>query len=229
MKTPATTKVMTSAVNSADSTELVLTSYAGECVLSQSFNAASMRVCHPAPVALNAANTSGLYRTVTAILVGAFCGPRELIPSVFCNSSGSTLVAGLNAHISAALSSRTSPSASISGARGFIVSYLSGVGLAKADDTNAIGHWGKAQHMKSGIQKAQRHIAHFGICLAGILPNQCRTEIELCYPVKAQGAFTDIALVLDWVKFDAHTLIVVTGLLQAFTAGAGRPPTAKFW
>ena len=198
-KTPAATKVTTSAHNSADSTELVLTTsaeprvdsrllakqlggdhanvfelvtnyrtdfeqlgvvrfqtekplataYAGECVLSQSFSAASMRVCQPAPVALKAATTSGDNRMVVDTLVGAFCGPRGLIPSVFCNCSGSTSVAGLNLRISAALSSRTSPSASISGARGFIVSNLSGVGLAKADDTNAASHGGKAQHRRA--------------------------------------------------------------------------------
>ena len=198
------------------------TSYAGECVLSQSFSAASMRVCQPAPVALKVSTTSGDSRMVVDTLVAAFCGPRELTPSVFCNSNGSTSVAGLNLRISAALSSRTSPSASISGARGFIVSYLSGVGLAKADDTNATSHGGKAQHMKPGIQKAQRHVAHFGVCLAGVLPDQRRTEIELCCPIKAQCAFTDVALVLCWVKFDVHTLIVVTGLLSVLLADGAR-------
>ncbi len=51
--------------------------YAGECVLSQSFSAASMRVCQPAPVALKAATTSGDNRMVVDTLVGAFCGPRS--------------------------------------------------------------------------------------------------------------------------------------------------------
>ena len=43
---------------------------AGVCVLSQSRSAASMRVCQPAPVARNAANTSWLYRTATCSLTG---------------------------------------------------------------------------------------------------------------------------------------------------------------
>ena len=51
--------------------------YAGECVLSQSLSAASMRVCQPAPVALKAATTSGESRMVVGTLVGAFCGPRS--------------------------------------------------------------------------------------------------------------------------------------------------------
>lgn len=196
------------------------TPYAGECVFSQSFSAVSMRVCQPAPVALKAAMTSGDSRMVVDTLVGVFCGPRELMPSVFCNSSGNTSAAGLNLRISAVVSSRTSPSASISGARGFIVSYLSGVGLAKADDTDATSHWGKAQHVQSGVQKTQRHIANFGVSLAGVLPDQCRAKVELCHTVKAQGAFTDVALVLGRVIFDVHPLIVVTGL-------AACPPLAR--
>ena len=80
--------------------------------------------------------------------------------------------------------------------------------------------------MKPGIQKAQPHVAHFGVCLAGVLPDQRRTEIELCYPVKAQGAFTDIALVLGWVKFDVHALIVVTGLALVSTI---QNAALRFW
>ena len=138
MKTPRSTKAERGAAEQGkreftgnSPLALASTAYAGECVLSQSFSAASMRVCQPAPVALKAASTSGLYRTVTATFVGAFCGPREPMPSVFCNSSGSTSVAGLNLRISAALSSRTSPSASISGARGFMpLIVVTGLALA---------------------------------------------------------------------------------------------------
>ena len=43
-----------------------------ECVRSQSFSALSIRVCQPAPVALNAAMTSGDKRMVVGCLVGAF-------------------------------------------------------------------------------------------------------------------------------------------------------------
>ena len=49
---------------------------AGECVRSQSFNAASIRVCQPSPVARKACTTSGDKRMVVDTLGGAFCGPR---------------------------------------------------------------------------------------------------------------------------------------------------------
>ena len=66
-------------------------------------------------------------------------GPRGLIPIVLSNSGGNTWSAGLKRRRSAAVSSRTSPFVSISGARLAIVFDLSRVGLAKADDANAIG------------------------------------------------------------------------------------------
>ncbi len=51
-------------------------SYTGEWVRSQSRKASFIRVCQPAPVALKAAKTSGLYRTATCSLSGPRLGPR---------------------------------------------------------------------------------------------------------------------------------------------------------
>jgi hypothetical protein len=50
---------------------------AGEWVLSQSFKAASMRVCQPLPVALKASSTAGVYRRDTSRLAGARPLPRR--------------------------------------------------------------------------------------------------------------------------------------------------------
>lgn len=47
-------------INTPSPTVLPFHSATGECVLSQSRNALSMRVCQPRPVARNAASTSGL-------------------------------------------------------------------------------------------------------------------------------------------------------------------------
>lgn len=50
--------------------------YAARCRFTYARNASFMRVCQPSPVARKYSTTSGLYRTVTATLVGCFCGPR---------------------------------------------------------------------------------------------------------------------------------------------------------
>ena len=50
--------------------------YAAPCRFTYARNASFMRVCQPSPVARKYSTTSGLYRTVTATLVGCFCGPR---------------------------------------------------------------------------------------------------------------------------------------------------------
>lgn len=84
-----------------------------------------------------------------ACLVGAFCGPRGLIPITLSNSGGNTSAAGLKRRKSAAVSSRTSPLASIKGVRLVKVFYLSGICLAKADDKNATSCWSKSQHMQA--------------------------------------------------------------------------------
>jgi len=50
--------------------------YTVRCRFTYARNASFMRVCQPSPVARKNSTTSGLYRTVTATLVGRFCGPR---------------------------------------------------------------------------------------------------------------------------------------------------------
>lgn len=77
--------------------------YTGEWVRSQSRKASFIRVCHPAPVARNAASTSGLYRTATCSLSGPRFGPRvrarpTTTPSCLrtAPSQSETLVLGLS-------------------------------------------------------------------------------------------------------------------------------------
>ena len=61
---------------------------------------------------------------VVACLVGAFCGPRGLIPIAVSNSCGSTSAAGLKRRRSAAVSARTSAFASVSGVRLVMVAVV---------------------------------------------------------------------------------------------------------
>ena len=79
-----------------------------------------------------------------ACLVGAFCGPRDLMPITLSNSGGNTAVAGLNRRESAAVSSRTSPSLSVSGARLVLQLYLSAYSLAEADSASTYKKFGYA-------------------------------------------------------------------------------------
>lgn len=60
----------------AQGSSLASCHHPGECVFSQSFNAASMRVCQPAPVALKASITSGDRRIVVTCLRGMPVGGR---------------------------------------------------------------------------------------------------------------------------------------------------------
>lgn len=79
--------------------------YAGECDLTHSRKASSMRVCQPAPEARKYASTSGLYRTVTGSLVGRLLRPRRRAAS-FSRSSGNewlTIASFQNASTVAAL------------------------------------------------------------------------------------------------------------------------------
>src|SRR6218665_888515 len=150
---------------------------------------------------------------VVARFVGAFCGPRARMPRVFCSAGGKTRWAGLKRRRSAAVSSRTSPSSSISGACLVMALYLPTVGFAKADDTNAASHWGKEQHMQALVQKTHRYEACFRVVLARVLPNDCGVKVEFCRPLETQLPVTDVGLVLGCVEFNVHGLYCNDDLL----------------
>lgn len=150
-----------------------------EFVLSQSFSAASTRVCQPSPVARKACNTSFERRMVVDTFVGDFCGPRARMPKDFCSASGSTSPAGLKVRISAAVNSRTSPSLSMRGMRLFIVFDFPWVGLAKTDDPNANFNRREAQNMQPGIQETHRYVSQFGVGLTRITFDDGTVKIEI--------------------------------------------------
>jgi hypothetical protein len=49
---------------------------------------------------------------------------------------------------------------------------LSGVGLAKTDDTDATSDWGEAQYMQALVQESDRDKSGFGVDFSGVLVNQ---------------------------------------------------------
>ena len=106
--------------------------YAGECVRSQSLNAASMRVCQPSPEARKACNTSGDKRMVVDTLGGAFCGPRSLD----CKVAG-RLEKGLAALMSCAVHSGLSLSISSGFGFLFIHQYLIEIAACSNDSPRA--------------------------------------------------------------------------------------------
>ncbi len=112
---------------------------AGLCDFSQSFNAASMRVCQPGPESLNRSTTSGDSRIVTRCLVGARCGPRSLR----CNETGRP-ENGTARLKSPPVHSGLSSSINSGFGRLFIAQYLTSVCLAKTDDSHP--NWCLREH-----------------------------------------------------------------------------------
>lgn len=121
------------------------------------------------------------------------------MPIAFSKSGVSIWLASLKRRRSAAVSSRTSPFVSISGARLAIVFYLSRVGLAKADDANAASSWGEAQHVQATDQKSHCYETRLRVCFSGVLVDECRFEVKIRCQLKAQAAFKGIAFILGCV------------------------------
>src|SRR5260364_235619 len=105
----------------------------GECVLSQSANAASIRVCQPLPVSRKELTTEGERRSDNAILVGRFCGPRT--PNFLSQEGGNTSYAGRARAKSSSVHSGFSSSI-ISGLGFFIAFDLSRIGFTKTNHSN---------------------------------------------------------------------------------------------
>ena len=103
--------------------------YTGEWVRSQSFNAASIRVCQPSPPARKACTTSGDKRMVVDTLGGAFCGPRP--PSLTCKVAGK-LENGMAVLMSCAVHSGLS--LSISSGLGFLFIHQKSKFAARSND-----------------------------------------------------------------------------------------------
>lgn len=124
---------------------------------------AAMRVCQPGPLAFQRANVSGsILRLMGTFAFGDFGRPRglsmraaALLPTIL----SSTSAAERKCLKSSAVSSRTSPSASVNGLRFAMSLCFSRVGFAKADDPDPAAGGCKTQHVQAVIQIAHRHEA----------------------------------------------------------------------
>jgi hypothetical protein len=89
----------------------------------------------------------------------------------------------------------------------FVVSCLTGIGLAKADvDPHATSHRGQAQHVQPLTQEAHSHKTVFSAGLARVLFGGCRAKVKLRRHLETQPPLEDVGLALGGVKFDAHVL-----------------------
>jgi hypothetical protein len=141
-------------------------------------------------------------------LTGDFCGPRAR--SLVCSDAGNTAEAGRICLISAMESSRTSPCGSINGLDFGITTYLTRVGLAKADDADAISCLGEAQNVQAPMKEAKGNIASLAVVDALVYIRPRGLEVEIFRLIKRQVAFFDVALIFGRVIGDMHSLIVCT-------------------
>ena len=145
--------------------------------------------------------------------VGARCGPR--IPTFLRSDAGMASPAGLNFSRSATVSSRTSPFASTSCLDLGIPGYLSGVCLAKTDDTYAIVRLGKAENMETTADRAYANVPDLAKVAAVVHENERLLEVELCNAFERQTPVADVPLVLPGIKANAHPVDCTYNLIQA--------------
>src|SRR5260364_354351 len=165
----------------------------GACVLSQSANAASIRVCQPLPVSRKALTTEGESRSDNAILVGRFCGPRT--PNFLSKEGGNTSYAGR---------ARAKSSSIISGLGFFVAFDLSRIGFTKTNHSNTALCFDKYKGVQTLIEQPKRPIAYFTVVTPVIDFKKSGFEIEILGPFKRQLALCNVAFVLFGVKGNVH-------------------------
>src|SRR5260364_11986 len=173
----------------------------GACVLSQSANAASIRVCQPLPVSRKALTTEGERRSDNAILVGRFCGPRT--PNFLSKEGGNTSYAGRARAKSSSVHSGFSSSI-ISGLGFFIAFDLSRIGFTKTNHSNTALCFDKYKGVQTLIEQPKRPIAYFTVVTPVIDFKKSGFEIEILGPFKRQLALCNVAFVLFGVKGNVH-------------------------
>jgi hypothetical protein len=172
-------------------------------LLSQSCNAASIRVCQPVPVARKLSTTVGDSRIVIRSFVGASCAPRTRRASLFCNVSG-------NAENGSAFlkSSVTHSGLSSSIKSGFsfllILFHLTFIRSTKTDDADAIIGFRKHQRMQALMQIAKGTNARFAIFMPCIYAISRCFKIKINHPLKRQPAQFNIKRIFSGVESDLH-------------------------
>src|SRR5260363_4461 len=147
----------------------------GACVLSQSANAASIRVCQPLPVSRKALTTEG----------------------------GNTSYAGRARAKSSSVHSGFSSSI-ISGLGFFIAFDLSRIGFTKTNHSNTALCFDKYKGVQTLIEQPKRPIAYFTVVTPVIDFKKSGFEIEILGPFKRQLALCNVAFVLFGVKGNVH-------------------------
>ena len=173
-------------------------------LLSQSCNAASIRVCQPVPVALKLSTTVGDSRIVMRSLVAASCVPRARRASLVCSVSGNAEKV-LAARASAAVHSGLSASINSGLSLRFINCHLSFVSLSKTNYTNTQLGFYKYQRMYALPQITQSPQSHFAVFLPQILREQSGFKFKISHLFKRQATQFDIEDIFSGVESDLHT------------------------
>lgn len=172
----------------------------GLCCRSQSFRAASMRVCQPVPVDLNASMTSGEYLMVVDFLVGsADTGlPRRMSFLPSCKL---------------ALSKKASSSSGASSGstqvlfKSFNFAFIS---FPHRDNAARLSALRPDHNNKPGIQFAYGDIPDFAVVLPVILAGKVNSGENFIGSGEINSALQQRSLSFVLVEFNFHAIIVVT-------------------
>lgn len=177
----------------------ILTS-SGLCFLSQSFRAASMRVCQPLPVARNTSITSGEYRTVADFLVGSTDAglPRRMTFLPSCK-----LAFSKNASSSSGASSGSTQVLF----KSFNFAFIS---FPHRDNAARLIALRPDHNNKPGIQFTYGDESDLTVVLPVILAGKVNSGENFIASGKINTAFQQCSLSLALVEFNFHTIIVVT-------------------
>jgi hypothetical protein len=135
-------------------------------------------------------------------LVGAFCGPRTL--SNLARSLAGKPENRRAVFKSRAVSSRTSPSLSVSGFRFGINLGLPCIGFPQADDPHPVATEYITKDMKPVVEMAQRNTTKLAVVMALIAPVKRSDEIKVGNALERQPALADVLGILRGVELNVH-------------------------
>ena len=183
-------------------------------LLSQSCNAASIRVCQPVPVARKLSTTVGDSLIVMRSLVAVSCAPLARLSSLVCRVFGkpdngmaclksSATHSGLSSSINSTLSLR------------FINTHLSFIRLSKTYHTDTTISFHKNQGIQTLIQIPKSANASFAIVASRIHAISRRVKVKISRPLKRQTTQLDIEYIFSGVEADFHKSYCMYKMMQS--------------
>lgn len=205
---------------------------AGLWCFSQSFRAASIRVCQPLPVALNASTTSGEQRMVMRVFVVLATGrPRFLISS----RGASTTLSPSRSMVSGSDFAAAVMAASSSGVGNFVpgrnLSFdmafdLPAIGLSEADNAPfVVGAVSKHNTINPVVKVSESDVTLFPVVSPGVHHRDAGIPLKGSSVSKRDTVLLLVYCVFGCIKSYVHTFIVCT--INKMSKGDFLPGDAK--